>query len=137
MCVPLASTGGLVEWVLGTVTLKEVVRSVYTAMGVDLSAYVLSREKGVPEWQRAKEARKSDGGAALLAWYHQRLAVCPAAMHKWWLASCAPSPARPVRALPAPALHGRSKAARANSRLTRWCAQHAITFPAYVTSGVS
>jgi phosphatidylinositol kinase/protein kinase (PI-3 family) len=90
MCVPLADTGGLVEWVLNTTTFQSILRSTYGAHHHSLDNMNAALQK--QPWETAYKKTHADpphDSKALSKWMEARLEKLPAIMHKWWLARCA------------------------------------------------
>lgn len=91
MCTPLGDQGGLVEWVLNTCTFQHILRSTYTMHHISPEHINPAQHK--TNWENAyrlTNADKSQDSKALCKWMEQRLANCPAVMHKWWLAKYDP-----------------------------------------------
>jgi hypothetical protein len=87
MCLPLADSGGIVEWVLNTQTYHSILRETYASNN---KPGATSHNRS--DWDAAKA--KAAGNPprdpdALLKWFQARVAAAPPIMHRWWLALCA------------------------------------------------
>lgn len=87
MCLPLADSGGVVEWVLNTQTYHSILRETYANVNRPAAT---SHSRGEWDAAKARMGKPPKDPQALAKWFRAKLDVAPPVMHEWWLATCAP-----------------------------------------------
>lgn len=98
MCVPLSESEGLVEWVMDTKSLRDIITESYIARGIphmaDKKGWDAAQLR-VTSAARSPERASTSDKDALLQWLMASYRTLIPVMHSWWLsqyaAACTPA----------------------------------------------